>query len=103
MQHVLFALSLGFGILIFNAQAHSNPINCAKRDQVIASLGETYGETRRSYGLGQNNQVVELYASKDSGTWTLLLTLPDGRSCLMAAGNAFQVADPDLTPTGEPL
>ena len=28
---------------------------------------------------------IELFAD-DSGDWTLLLTLPDGRSCLLANG-----------------
>ena len=102
MQHLLFALSLGFGILVFQSQAHSNPINCAERNNVIASLGEKYGETRRSVGLDQNNRVVELYASETTGTWTLLLTLPDGRTCLMAAGDAFQATNPMAQPTGEP-
>lgn len=32
---------------------------------------------------------IEVYASPD-GTWTIVTTRPDGMSCLMAAGQAWE-------------
>ncbi|PIB25682.1 hypothetical protein BFP76_00680 [Amylibacter kogurei] len=91
MQKFLFALSLGFGVIIMMAQhGNAEPTNCAARGKVVQSLNDQYGETRRSIGLGQNNGVVELFASDNTGTWTILVTLPNGMSCLMAAGDAFE-------------
>ncbi|GHA61113.1 hypothetical protein GCM10008927_28200 [Amylibacter ulvae] len=94
MQKLLFALSLGFGVVIMMAQhSTAQTRNCATRGKVVESLNDQYGETRRSIGLGQNNGVVELYTSDNTGTWTILVTLPNGMSCLMAAGDAFEFTD----------
>lgn len=64
--------------------------NCAPRDRVIGRLAERYGETRQSIGLGANNAVVEVFAASDTGTWTIILTLPNGLSCLVASGQAYE-------------
>ena len=37
--------------------------------------------------------VVETFASEDTGTWTILMTMPNGTACLMAAGEAFEQID----------
>ena len=64
---------------------------CGKRADILRQLGEKYGETRRSMGLSEGQGVVELYASEETGSWTILLTTPRGVSCMMAAGQAFQI------------
>jgi hypothetical protein len=63
---------------------------CAPRDAVVAFLSDRYGETRRSIGLSANNAVMEVFASEQSGTWTVTVTLPDGRTCLLASGSGFE-------------
>jgi len=73
---------------------------CGKRADVIRQLDEKYGETSRSLGLAQGRGVVEVYASEETGSWTILLTNPQGTSCLIAAGEAFQI-DP-VAGTGNP-
>ncbi len=64
---------------------------CGKRVDIIRQLGEKYGETRRAMGLADGRGVVELYASEETGSWTILITSPQGTACLMAAGQAFQI------------
>lgn len=74
---------------------------CGKRDEIITQLEKKYGETRRSVGVQQGRGVVEVYASAETGSWTILVTDPRGMSCLMAAGEAFEfeaIAEVD-TPT----
>ncbi len=74
---------------------------CGSRDNIIAQLKQKYGETRRSVGLQQGRGVVEIFASEETGSWTILVTDTRGHSCLMAAGEAFQlesIAEVD-TPT----
>jgi hypothetical protein len=63
---------------------------CAPRDHVVERLAGTYGETRRSMGLGANNAVVEVFASDSSGSWTITVTMPNGLTCLVASGQAFE-------------
>ncbi|WP_457774734.1 hypothetical protein [Phycobium rhodophyticola] len=64
--------------------------NCAPRDMVVRRLAEKYKETRQSMGLGANNAVVEVFASAESGTWTITVTMPNGVTCLVASGQAFE-------------
>jgi hypothetical protein len=70
--------------------------SCANRDIIVERLADKYGETRQSAGLNQNNGIVEIFASAETGTWTILVTMPTGVSCLMAAGKAWEgMADAD--------
>lgn len=63
---------------------------CAKRDKLVAELAKTHGETRQSVGLQRNNGVIETFANVETGSWTIIVSLPTGVSCLVAAGEAFQ-------------
>jgi Rad3-related DNA helicase len=78
-----------------------NP-NCADREQVVARLAEQYGETLQSAGMNNDNAVLEIYASEDTGTWTILVTRPDGVACLIAAGEMWEGDAAPLTKPGEP-
>ncbi|WP_281984558.1 hypothetical protein [Thalassorhabdomicrobium marinisediminis] len=73
------------------AQTASAQGNCADHDRVVERLAAGYGETRQSIGLGADNTVVEVFASLDTGTWTITVTRPGGPTCLVASGGAFQV------------
>ena len=108
MTRMMFALSLGLGALIaaltpalHPAHAQTGPA-CAARAMVIDTLSRTYGETRRSIGLSANNTVMELYASAETGSWTIAVTLPDGLTCLMASGQGFESLSGETPAKGDP-
>ena len=42
--------------------------------------------------------MLELYASPETGTWTILVPLPNGLSCLVASGEAWERVAEVLTP-----
>ena len=63
---------------------------CAERDAVVQRLKDKYGETLQSRGLHQSNALMELYASESTGTWTILVTRPNGMACLIAAGEMWE-------------
>ena len=92
MSREKLAALLCFAAMIFGAgpAAPQSSGNCAMRHQVIARLASTYGETRQSVGLGANNQVVEVFASLETGTWTITVTNPNGLTCLVASGQAYE-------------
>lgn len=64
--------------------------NCAPRAAVVERLAEGYGESRQSMGIGANNSVVEVFASEETGTWTITVTTPSGLTCLVASGQSFE-------------
>lgn len=78
------ALSLG---LSFAAWA-SGPI-CGDRDTIVADLRANYDETAQSIGLSAGGQLLEFYASTQ-GTWTALLSTPEGTACIVAYGDTWE-------------
>lgn len=102
MKRQLIALSLGFGAMILATQHAFAQSRCAAHDAVVARLAERYGETRRSVGIAQNSALVEVFASAETGTWTITVTTPNGPTCLVAAGGSFEAVEEELPATGNP-
>lgn len=98
MKALLLTASVAIGTVLISSQAVFAQAqgNCAQRDAVIDRLANKYGETRQSMGLGANNAVVEVFASKESGSWTITVTMPTGVTCLVASGQAFETLTEDL-------
>lgn len=101
MKKQLFALSFGFAVLIAATNISRAQTACAEHAAVVARLAETYGETRRSIGLASNNTVLEVFASEESGTWTITVTAPGGPTCLVASGIAYQAIADELPAAGK--
>lgn len=62
---------------------------CGARGDFIKALNDKYQETRKSIGIAGEVNVVELFTSK-TGTWTVLVTTPEGKSCIIAAGKGWE-------------
>ena len=102
MDRTLFALSLGMaGLFLLPGTLHATA-QCAPHDKVSAELSQKFGEQPSSMGLAQDNTVMELYSSPTSGGWTLTATLPNGLTCLVAAGQNFETVQPTLVAKGDP-
>ena len=102
MTQEMLALSLGLAGMLGAAQiAHSAP-QCDSREAVTALLADRYGETRRSIGIAGQAAVMELFASDATGTWSITLTLPDGRMCLMASGSNYETVIEERLDKGAP-
>ncbi len=97
MRKTLFKMTMGLGIMVLAAQ-QVQAQNCAPREDVVGRLAETYGETRRGIGIARQGSVMEVYASDSSGSWTITVTLPDGVTCLIASGQAYEDVSEALPP-----
>jgi hypothetical protein len=95
---ILFAALTAAAVLPFAGEADARAV-CKERDAIISVLNKRFGETQRSFGLQSDRRVLEIYAS-EKGSWTALLTLPDGQSCVVATGEAWNSLPPP--PVGEP-
>lgn len=76
--------------LASSVEALAQARNCAPREAIVDRLANGFGETRQSIGLGSNNSVVEVFASEETGSWSITVTSPNGLTCLVAAGQAFE-------------
>src|SRR5262244_1782250 len=83
------ALTATFATAAFAAGAQAGPA-CGKRDDVLAQLSERYHEAPVGIGVAGNGGLIELLTASTGSTWTLIITLPNGPTCLLAAGQDWQ-------------
>ncbi len=74
--------------------------NCGARDTVVDRLSSKYGESRQSIGMAPKGRVVEVFASHETGTWTITVTTPNGLMCLVASGQSYENLDEPAKPAG---
>lgn len=96
---IALATACAAGLWAGNAAAQG--LACADHAVVVERLADGYGESRQSIGLASNNSVVEVFASPETGTWTITVTTPGGPTCLVASGHAFEVLAEALPNTDE--
>jgi hypothetical protein len=71
------------------ATAASAQMACTTRSEAAKLLDAQYSEEPVAMGLASNGGVIEVFASKAGQSWTILITMPDGRSCVLAAGESW--------------
>ena len=102
MMNTVFKMTMGLGLMVLAAGHVSAETrhNCAPRQVVLERLADGFGETRQSIGLGTNDAVVEVFASGETGTWTITVTTAAGVTCLVASGQSFETLAEALPPKG---
>ena len=80
-------------------QSHS--AQCGRSEPIIAYLGKKYKEEPRAMGTVGSTGFMQLYVS-EAGTWTVLLTSPEGISCIVAAGQNYEALKASEPPKGPP-
>lgn len=66
------------------------------RAEIVAELAKKHGEVRSGMGLGDNGGVIELFTNTESGTWTLIMTMPNGQSFFVGSGEHWENQGPVL-------
>lgn len=77
--------------------------NCAPRPVVVDRLNTQYGETRQSRALQGTDTIVEVWASLETGTWTVTGMNPLGMTCVFAAGQGYEPITEDLPSAGDDI
>jgi hypothetical protein len=78
-------------ILAAPAAASAQFAACGERAQIVDQLKTKYNEARQAVGLIATSGAAELFVS-EKGTWTMLVTLENGKSCIVAAGHSWDSA-----------
>lgn len=60
--------------------------NCASTDEVYSIVRDRYQESRVLSGFSLSGHVTEFWVNPDSGSWTAIVTRPDGISCIADQG-----------------
>lgn len=70
------------------ADAQVQRLCMPKAAAVASQLGAQYGEVLTAAGVDSNGNLVQVYSS-DGGTWTIVVTIPGGPSCIVSAGEGW--------------
>jgi len=74
---------------------------CDQRDRVLSHLAQKYKEAPVAVGLTSGGGLIEVLSTGTGETWTIIVSNPDGMSCLVAAGEGWRKLDFD-THAGDP-
>jgi hypothetical protein len=74
-----------FILALLASSAGQAQMACENRDKIAKTLKQDYAEAPVSAGLDTAGRMIEVFAST-TGSWTILMTLPSGVSCLLATG-----------------
>lgn len=93
--------------LLFGMAAAAPPASakgCAMRDILVERLQSKYSEAMVAGGLQSSSEdmltMLEVWSSETTGTFTVILTNPQGVSCIVAAGTDWFQQDGELPPDG---
>lgn len=85
----LFVAAIIAGTATAQEFSHRKPdgrVLCINRDALVDALKKDSGEFLAGQGLVRGGKrMVELYAST-SGSWSVVMTRPDGVSCMISMG-----------------
>lgn len=95
MNHVPFSLTAAAAAIFFLASpAAGQSIPCSDRATALKFLADKYDEEPVARGLTNRGHMIELLASKDGDTWTLMVSQPNDVACLIAAGEGWRPVKP---------
>lgn len=81
------------------AQSVQSAGPCSSRDAIVSSLAKDYREAPVSLGLMANGDLLQIFASPDTRTWTIVSTSPNGTTCVLAAGKSWEINLANLGPS----
>jgi hypothetical protein len=62
---------------------------CGTKTEMLEILTKTYGEREVAHGIANTGALAQLFVGP-KGTWTIVATSPDGKSCLIGAGQDWE-------------
>ncbi len=71
----------------------ASPARCGDRKELVNMIEKKFKEHRVAYGLSQKStEAFEFFASK-KGTWTAMMTMNTGQTCIMATGHSWETLE----------
>jgi len=99
----LFSAALIFGTAAMAPPAMAQmaqSVTCMPRTSLVQTLADRHGERLTGGGLRSTTQVVEIWSSDKTGSFTVFVSRADGISCVIATGQNWQNSVPRVVPDG---
>ena len=102
MRVLIAALAAAFFIVMLSTPSGAQRRPCGDGADIIAHLEKDWGEGPEVVALDASGRMVRILVNPDTGTWSMLLTAPNGLTCLVSHGSAWEPVAV-LPDAGEPL
>lgn len=85
---IMSLLLLGAALISRPAPAQSADTGLP-RPELVELLGDSYDEVPVAFGLAENGGLIEVFASAEGATWTMVLSMPNGLSYVVTSGESW--------------
>ena len=92
-----FAVAALLGPVGAHAQTKSQTLLCDQRASIIGHMAEKYREAPVAIGVTSTGSIVAVLTTGDGTTWTIIVSNPNGTSCLIAAGEGWRALRFNIT------
>lgn len=93
---MLKILVTAIALILFTSEAVAQSQQaCSPRTDVLGHLAKKYGEAPVAIGVTNKGGLIEVLTTGDGGTWTIILSNPNGISCFVAAGEGWRTKEYD--------
>ena len=97
MRKLLLAGLVSLALL---GHANAQEVPCAEHRAIAQALSQRWGENSAAEGITETGELMEVFMSPN-GTWTIVVTFPNGVSCIVASGHDFELLPPPHLGAGE--
>lgn len=94
-MRVIFTAALMSCIVATSSTHAAAGVQCGERKTIVAQLTKKFKERQAAIGLANNGRLLEIWASNKSNSFTILMTFPTMRSCIVTAGREFALLEID--------
>ena len=85
-RHFGYAVALISAAVLCAAAPASARSICAPHDKMVEMLDKQFSEQPTAIGIAGNGQLLEVFTAPDGSTWTIVMTTPQGVSCVVSDG-----------------
>ena len=86
----LLATAILFSAWFLALTAEAQSTQCGERQEVLSRLSEKWHEQIIGQALASNGTVLEVLTTKSGSTYTIIMTRPNGTTCVMSTGQFWR-------------
>lgn len=89
-------------VTIASSTASAQGVPCGPSQALTARLAGEYGEAVTGGGIDAAGRLLRIFANAETGTWTAVVTSPEGLSCIVSSGENWANERPEPVTKGRP-
>jgi hypothetical protein len=90
MSKISVIASAFVAVAVFAGTASASPVYCGPRKAMLTKLVNSLHQQPSSVALTSDGQLLEVLKSDTDLAWVILITSPEGLSCIIAEGDNWQ-------------